>query len=138
VTSAIDTARAFFAACETGQGWAECAAFCHADAGFSAQSGAIAAITTLAEYTEWMKGLLVIIPDGAYRLTGFAIDDERQTVIASAVFTGTHTGPNGPVPPTGKHATSDYVYVMQMEAGLVRHMTKVWNDGWALAQFGWA
>ena len=56
----------------------------------------------------------------------------------SAIFTGSHTGPNGPVPPTGKRANSDYVYVMKMEAGLVRHMTKVWNDGWALQQLGWA
>ena len=138
VSSDIEVARGFFTACETGQGWAACAAFCHADAGFSAQSGAIAAITTLADYAEWMKGLLVTIPDGAYELTGFAMDDERQTVIAAAVFTGAHSGPNGPVPPTGKRAQSDYVYVMKMEAGRVRHMTKVWNDGWALKQLGWA
>lgn len=137
MTSGIDTARAFFVACETGQGWAGCEASCHADAGFSAQSAAIAAITTLADYAEWMKGLLVTIPDGACHLTGFALDAERQTVIASAVFTGTHSGAGGPVPPTGKRAESDYAYVIRMEAGRVRHMTKVWNDSWALQQLGW-
>jgi hypothetical protein len=134
----IDTAKAFFIACETGQGWAACAAHCHPDAGFSAQSDAIASITTLADYTEWMKGLLGPIPDGNYELTGFAGDAERGTVIASAVFTGSNTGPGGPATPTGKRAESDYVYVMKMEAGKVRHMTKVWNDGWALRQLGWA
>jgi ketosteroid isomerase-like protein len=138
MTSDIDTARRFFDACETGQGWTACAPFCHADAGFSAQSGAIAAITTLAEYTEWMKGLLVTIPDGAYRLTGFAMDSERATVVASAVFTGAHTGPDGPVPPTGKEAESDYAYVIRMADGRVQHMTKIWNDNWALQQLGWA
>ncbi len=134
----IATAEAFFVACETGKGWAGCAAHCHPDAGFSAQADAIAAITTLADYAEWMKGLLVPVPDGAYRLTGFAHDAARDTVIASAVFTGTHSAAGGPLPPTGKTAESDYVYVIKMEGGRVRHMTKVWNDGWALRQFGWA
>lgn len=138
MTSDLDTARRFFDACETGQGWAACAPFCHADAGFAAQSGAIASITTLSDYSEWMKGLLVTIPDGGYRVTAFAMDSERGTVVVSAVFTGAHTGPNGPVPPTGKRAESDYAYVIRMVGGRVQHMTKIWNDNWALQQLGWA
>jgi predicted ester cyclase len=134
----IDTARAFFEACETGQGWAGCAPYAHDAAGFSAQSGAIAEIATLADYAEWMKGLLGILPDGAYELTAFAEDVERSTVVAAAVFTGTHTAEGGPVPPTGQAAKSDYVYVLTFTDGKVSHMTKVWNDGWALKQLGWA
>ena len=91
----------------------------------------------MADYADWMQELLVTIPDGAYELTGFAMDAERGTVIASAVFTGTHSGPNGPIPATGMRAEADYVYVMRMESGRVRHMTKVWNDGWTLRQLGW-
>ncbi|MEY2884175.1 MAG: hypothetical protein RL490_1899 [Pseudomonadota bacterium] len=137
MTSDIKTARDFFEACETGQGWDACAPFCHADSTFAAQSGALADVKTLAAYTEWMKGLLVTIPNGAYELTGFAMDAERQTVIASAIFTGHHHGEGGPVPPTGLRAESDYVYVMKMEAGRVKHVTKIWNDGIALQQLGW-
>jgi hypothetical protein len=62
------------------------APFCHADAGFAAQSGTIASITTLADLTERIKGLLVTIPDGAYRLTAFAMDSKPATVVTSAVF----------------------------------------------------
>lgn len=138
MTSNSAVARAFFEACETGQGWDGCAAYATADAGFSAQSGAIAEITTLADYAEWMKGLLGILPDGAYHLTAFAEDAERATVVAAAVFTGTHTADGGPVPPTGQAAKSDYVYVIKLTDGKVSHMTKVWNDGWALKQLGWA
>ncbi|PZN95914.1 MAG: polyketide cyclase [Alphaproteobacteria bacterium] len=134
----IATAEAFFIACETGKGWAGCSAYCHADAGFAAQADAIASITTLADYAEWMKGLLVPVPDGAYHLTGFAYDAARDTVIASAVFTGTNSAAGGLSPPTGKAAQSDYVYVIALEDGRVRHMTKVWNDAWALRQLGWA
>ena len=31
-----DGSRAFFDACETGKGWAECSAYCQPDAGFAA------------------------------------------------------------------------------------------------------
>src|ERR1041384_3364178 len=36
--SITETARAFFDACETGQGWAACSAYCQPDASFSAQA----------------------------------------------------------------------------------------------------
>lgn len=134
----LEAARAFFRACETGQGWEACQPYCHADAGFAAQSGAVADIVTLSAYAEWMKGLLTMLTDGAYELTAFAEDVERGTVIASAVFTGTHNGADGPIPATGQAARSDYAYVMKFRDGKVSHMTKIWNDGWALKQLGWA
>jgi steroid delta-isomerase-like uncharacterized protein len=136
--SNIAVAQAFFEACETGQGAAGVAPFIHADATFSAQAGAIAEIATLADYADWMKGLLGILPDGAYELTAFAEDAARETVVASAVFTGTHTAEGGPVPATGQTTRSDYVYVIKFTGGKVSHMTKVWNDMWALKQLGWA
>jgi steroid delta-isomerase-like uncharacterized protein len=136
--SNIAVAQAFFEACETGQGAAGVAPFIHADATFSAQAGAIAEIATLADYADWMKGLLGILPDGAYELTAFAEDAARETVVASAVFTGTHTAEGGPVPATGQTTKSDYVYVIKFTGGKVSHMTKVWNDMWALKQLGWA
>jgi ketosteroid isomerase-like protein len=133
----IDTAHAFFEACETGLGWDGCKPWCHADATFSCQADALADTTTLAAYADWMKGLLGPIPDGRYELKAFAADEDRNTVVAAAVFHGTNTAP-GPVPPTGKVVASDYVYVMQTDGGKIRHMTKVWNDGYALRALGWA
>ena len=91
----------FFDACENGQGWAGCSAYCHPDATFSAQAGALTGIESLEGYTEWMKGLLTPCPDGRYELKGFAHDEERGCVMGFGVFSGTHTGEGGPVPPTG-------------------------------------
>lgn len=54
-----------------------------------------------------------------------------------AVFKGTHTGDGGPVAPTGKEVQTDYVYVMEFSEGRIRHMTKTWNDGFAMRQLGW-
>jgi hypothetical protein len=44
----------------------------------------------------------------------------------------------GPIPPTGKSTNTDYVYVMQFDGDKIRHMTKIWNAGWALKELGWA
>jgi predicted ester cyclase len=85
----------------------------------------------------WMKGMLAVLPDARYELKSFAVDAERQNVAAYAVFHGTHSGDGGPVPPTGKSASTDYVYVMDFAGGRIRHMTKIWTDGWALRQLGW-
>lgn len=84
-----------------------------------------------------MRGLLTMLTDGAYELTAFAEDAARSTVVASAVFTGTHNGADGPVAATGQSARSDYAYVMKFDDGKVSHMAKIWNDGWALKQLGW-
>ena len=82
--SISDTAMAFFDACETGKGWGECAQYCAPEASFSCQSQALAETHTLEAYTEWMKGLLVPLPDGHYELKGFSTDDDRDVVLAFA------------------------------------------------------
>ena len=136
--SIMDTAKSFFDACETGKGWAECAQYCAPDATFSCQSKALADTHTLEAYTEWMKGLLPPLPDGRYELKGFALDEQRDTVLGFAVFHGTHTGDGGPMAPTGKSVAADYVYAMEFAGGKVTHMTKIWNDAASLEALGWA
>ena len=134
----LKQAKLFFEACEAGQGWESCKAYCHPDATFSAQAGVLCEIKTLHGYTEWMKDLLTPIPDGRYELRCFAVDEPRHCVAAYAVFHGTQTGPGGPGAPTGKIVAADYVYAMQFEGNLIRHMTKIWNDTISLQQLGWA
>ena len=134
----LEVARAFFDACETGRGWEVCGRFCTPDASFSAQAEPLEDVHTLEQYTDWMKGLLTIVPDGLAELKSFALDEERNNVTAYGVFSGTHTGDGGPVPPTGRSATADYVYVMDFEGDRIRHMTKIWNAGITLRQLGWA
>lgn len=133
-----DIAQAFFKACETGQGWDACKAWCAADATFSCQAAALADTKTLAAYCDWMQGLLTPVPDGRYVLTAFAWDEARQSAVASAEFHGTQTGDGGPVAPTGKAVVSDYAYVMRFEGDKISHMTKIWNDAHALRGLGWA
>lgn len=83
---------AFFDACETGKGWEACKGYCHESATFSCQSSALAEVTKLSDYCEWMKGMFGPMPNGSYEMLAFAADDERQKVVAAAVFSGTNTG----------------------------------------------
>ena len=134
----LEVAQAFFDACETGQGWEVCQQFCTPDATFSAQAEALEGIDTLEQYTDWMKGITTVLPDAGYEIKSFAVDEERGNVIAFGVFHGTHTGEGGPVPPTGRRAEAEYVYIMEFEGDRIHHMTKVWNSVITLKQLGWA
>jgi predicted ester cyclase len=84
------------------------------------------------------EGLLTPVPDGRYELKGLAVDEGRGSVLAFSVFRGTQTGEGGPVAPTGKTVAADYVYVMDFDGDKINHVTKIWNDGHSLKQFGWA
>lgn len=133
-----ETAERFVDACDSGQGWEACSAYCHEGATFTAQAPALADIDTVEGYTAWAKGLLTPLPDAGYELRSLGVDEERGKVVASAVFRGTHSGEGGPLPPTGKRVESDYVYVLDFDGDRIRSMTKIWNDGFALQQLGWA
>ena len=131
-------AKLFFEACETGKGWKGCKAYCHPNASFSSQTGALSGISTLEGYCEWMKNLFIPIPDGNYELRFFGVDESRKTVAAYAVFHGTQTGPGGPGAPTGKSVAADYVYAMTFDGDRISSMTKIWNDSISMQQLGWA
>lgn len=136
MASITETARQFFEACEAGKGWTACKAWCKPDATFAAQAEPLTETRTLQQYADWMEGMLKILPDARYELKSFATDNERKNVAAYATFIGTHTGEGG-LPPTGKSTRTDYVYVMDFEGDKIRHMTKIWNAGWALKELGW-
>jgi|SRR5215469_2843666 len=136
-TSITAVAQDFFDACDTGKGWAVCSAYCTPTATFSAQAEPLLDIKTLEQYTDWMKGIMAVLPDATYEVKSFATDSGRDNVAAYAVFHGTHTGEGGPVAPTGQRMSTDYVYVMQFEGSKIAHMTKIWNAGLALKQLGW-
>ena len=138
MTSITSLAESFFEVCETGKGWEGCSPFCTADATFSAQAEPLTGVTTLQQYADWMQGMTTVFPGARYEVKSFATDAARNNVAAYAVFHATHTGPGGPVPPTGRSMSTDYVYVMQFEGEKIVHMTKIWNAGLALRDIGWS
>jgi ketosteroid isomerase-like protein len=137
-SSITTVAEEFFTACETGKGSDVCSKYCTPDATFTAQAEPLLEVKTLADYTNWMKAIITVLPDAHYEVKSFATDTVRNNVAAYGVFHGSHTGEGGPVPPTGRRVSTDYVYVMQFEGDKIVHMTKIWNAGLALKDLGWA
>ena len=107
MSAIAEVARQFFEACDAGKGWGACRAYCTPDATFVAQAEPLANLRTLQEYADWMNWLMKVLPDGRYVVKSFAIDEERQNVSVFGVFSGTHTGEDGPCPPTGKTTHTD-------------------------------
>ena len=132
-----EDALAFFDACETGKGWNVCKQWCTPDASFSSQTDLFGETETLEAYTESMAHLLEPLPDMRYEMIAFGIDEDRNTICAAATFIATHTGDGGPVPPTGKTVATEYCYVIKFDGEKISHMTKIWNDTFAMRQAGW-
>ncbi|ANQ23774.1 hypothetical protein BA893_19245 [Vibrio natriegens] len=132
-----EIATQFFEACESGKGWDACKKFCHENAQFESQAEALASITTVHEYTEYMPLLFITLPDASYTLNSICSDEDKQVAIASAVFTGTHSGPNGPVPETFKSMSANYSFYIEFIDKKVSKVTKVWNDVFSMKELGW-
>lgn len=137
--SAMQTAEAFFHACEGLEGWTGCADYVAEGAAFEAQSEPLVDIDTVEGYCEWMAGLgKGPLAGCSYDLHSSAWDEGSRSGIFFATFNGQHVGEGGPVPATGKATASHYVYVVQMDANdKVCRLTKIWNAPWALNELGW-
>ena len=123
--SIMDSAVAFFEACETGKGWEVCSAYCAPDARFSAQAHALDGVETVEAYTNWMRDFMVSVPDGTYEVIGFGEDKSRSVALVYAIFSGTlPASDNSPARPI----KADYVYSLSFENGKIVRMVKIWND----------
>ncbi len=138
--SAFENATKFFHACESLEGWEGCKQYVAEGAGFGGQCEALADISTLEAYTEWMAGLgKGPLVGCSYVINGSGWDEENRMAVFFGTITGSHNGEGGPVPPTGKETQTDYVYACKMNADdKVEFMTKVWNVSWTLRDLGWA
>ena len=137
--SASKNAENFFHNCESIKGWEACKEYVADGATFSCQEAALAEVSTVKDYVDWMTGIgSTTAPGCSYDLHASAYDEDNNTALFFATFNGTHTGEGGPVPPTNKTTHSEYVYALQMNAeGKVAKMTKIWNGGWAMGELGW-
>ncbi len=135
--SITETAMTFFDAIETGKDWDTYKDSCHDGATFSCQADTLAEINNLKDYALWMKGMLGPVPDLRPEIKASSTDEKNNSVSVFAVVHGTQTGEGGPVPPTGNKVAAEYVYVIDFDGDKIKHMTKVWNDGYTLKQLGW-
>src|SRR5580704_1110182 len=77
--------------------------------------------------SDWMKAMMTVLPGRHLRPEVVCRRRPPWQRHCHAVFNGSHTGPGGPMLPTGKQASTEYVYVMQFSGDKISHMTKIWN-----------
>ena len=132
--SAFENATKFFHACESLQGWQGCRQYVASDAAFEAQSEPLVDVRTVESYCEWMAGVGKGPLKGcSYTLHASSYDEANRTAIFVATFNATHNADGGPVPPTHKRTSTDYVYALTMnDDGKVAKMRKIWNAPCAL------
>ncbi len=138
--NAYNNALTFFNACESLEGYEGCKTYMTENATFEAQAEPVADIKSLSEYVDWMRDLGKGPLKGcSYEINASALDADNNKVLVFATINGSHNGAGGPVEPTGKSTSTDFVYVLTMNNDdKVVHLTKVWNAGWAMKDLGWA
>ena len=137
--SKMDIATKFFHQCEGLAGRAGCEQYVADGARFEAQSEPIADVATILDYCDWMQGVGQGPLEGcSYEIVASSFDESTSTALFFGHFSGKHVGEGGPVPPTGKQTTSDYVYALTVnDDNKISHMVKIWNAPWALNELGW-
>eukprot|EP00978_Attheya_sp_CCMP212_P001367 scaffold2856_cov47-Attheya_sp.AAC.4 len=120
-------------------GWDSCKTHIAEDAAFECQAGALNDLKTVQAYVEWCEGFGKICPDSTFTTHMQVWDDQTSTVVFLGTYHAKHTGEGGPVEATQKSTDSEYVYFFKFnEENKIVHVRKVWNDGFALKELGWA
>lgn len=93
-------------------------------------------IRGLGPWKEVVAGLLRAFPDLHFTMEDQVVQGDRVAFRWRA--TGTHTGPLGAAPPTGKSVALDGIILDRMAGGKVRERWEQWDQSLMLQQLGFA
>lgn len=99
-------------------------------------TGVAQPIRGLAAWKEFIAGLLTAFPDLHFTIEEQLTDGPRVAIRWHA--TGTHRGPLGPVPPTGRSVSLDGLIIDHLEGGKVAERWEQWDQSCMLQQLGLA
>ena len=89
---------------------------------------------------EYNQGWLRAFPDARIEVKNTIV--QGNTVVIEAVFNGTHSGPlktqMGDVPPTGKKVAGEFVQVIEIDRGLVKRNSLMFDQVDLMTQLGLA
>ena len=103
---------------------------------FSRHSQATAGpqVNSRAEFIQLQESFLVSFPD--QRVTVQKLIAEGDEVAALATYTGTHTGPMGEFPATGRSVESAFLSIFRIEDGRIAELWVEWDNVAMLTQLG--
>ena len=119
----LETARAFFIACDYGKGWEQCKEFCVAGASFETGAEILAGVDRMDTYCDWMADALNMFDDNVQiEVKSEAYDNVRNIALLYAEIRG-----NVVIGPAPMFAKTNYVYVIHFDGDKICHITKVWE-----------
>ena len=86
------------------------------------------------EFIQLQKGFLVSFPD--QRVTTQKLIAEGDLVAGLATYSGTHTGPMGEFPATGRSVKSTFLAIFRIDSGRVAELWVEWDNVAMLTQLG--
>lgn len=99
-------------------------------------TGVAQPIQGVAAWKEFVAGLLTAFPDLRFTIEDQLTDGPRVATRWRA--TGTHRGPLGPVPPTGRSITVEGLIIDHLDGGKVAERWEQWDQSSMLQQLGLA
>jgi predicted ester cyclase len=86
------------------------------------------------QFKGFLRGFDIAFPDNVQTFTHLAADGDLIGVFAT--YEGTHTGPMGPVPATGKRVKFDFAGMFRVEDGRLAEFRVTWDNMSVLGQLG--
>jgi len=86
------------------------------------------------EFIQLQESFLVTFPD--QRVTLHKIIAEGDEVAVLATYSGTHSGPMGEFPATGKSVEAAFLSIFRIEAGRIAELWVEWDNVAMLTQLG--
>lgn len=99
-------------------------------------TGVAAPFRGVGAWKEFMTGMLQAFPDFHLTIEDQLVQGDRAAFRWSA--TGTHTGPLGAAPPTGKKVAVDGLILDRILGGKVQERWEQWDQSVMLQQLGFA
>ena len=99
-------------------------------------TGVAQPIHGVAAWKDFVAGLLTAFPDLHFTTEDQLTEGSRVAIRWRA--TGTHSGPLGPVPPTGRSIAVDGLIIDRLEGGMVAERWEQWDQPGMLQQLGLA
>ena len=99
-------------------------------------TGIAAPLEGIGAFKEFIAGMLRACPDLHFTIEDQLVQGDRAAFRWRA--TGTHTGPLGAAPPTGKNVSVEGLIIDRVVAGKVQERWEQWDQSLMLQQLGFA
>ena len=99
-------------------------------------TGIAAPLEGIGAFKEFIAGMLRSFPDLHFTIEDQLVQGDRAAFRWRA--TGTHTGPLGAAPPTGKNVSVEGLIIDRVVAGKVQERWEQWDQSLMLQQLGFA